>query len=76
MTHDFQDGKGPVPAHQHTNPDGSTGGIVADTAQISGNAQISGDAQAKTIDNSKAVHFFKTCRSIILKLVKQHTKKG
>ena len=31
-TFDFQDGNGPVPAHRHINPDGTTGGWVADTA--------------------------------------------
>ena len=57
--HDFRDGRGPVPAHQHPNG----GGWVADTARVaasafvgpgaqvfgaawvSGNAQVSGDAR-------------------------------
>jgi hypothetical protein len=36
-TFDFQDGKGPVPAHQHSNG----GGWVADTAKVYGNAKVS-----------------------------------
>ena len=51
-TYDFDDGNGPVPAHQHLNG----GGWVADTASVSdtarvsdnarvyGNARVSGDA--------------------------------
>ena len=57
--HDFRDGRGPVPAHQHPNG----GGWVADTARVaasafvgpgaqvfgaawvSGNAQVSGNAE-------------------------------
>jgi len=31
QSHDFKDGKGPVPAHRHINPDGTVGGWVADT---------------------------------------------
>ena len=42
-TFDFIDGKGHVPAHRHTNPDGSTGGWVADSAQVYGDAWVSGD---------------------------------
>ena len=54
---DFGDGNGPVPAHQHCNPNGTTGGWVADTAtvvataflgpnaRVYGNAQVSGDAK-------------------------------
>lgn len=34
-TFDFGDGNGPVPAHRHQNPDGSTGGWVAETVDIS-----------------------------------------
>lgn len=30
----FGDGRGPVPAHRHKNPDGSLGGWVANTAYI------------------------------------------
>lgn len=26
--HDFKDGKGPIPAHRHRNPDGTMGGWV------------------------------------------------
>ena len=37
-TYDFKDGNGPVPAHQHTNPDGSVGGWVADTATVADTA--------------------------------------
>ena len=39
-TYDFHDGNGPVPAHQHRNPDGRVGGWVADTAQVSGEAWV------------------------------------
>jgi len=54
---DFGDGSGPVPAHQHKNPDGTTGGWVADTAtvaatafldpgvRVSGNAWVCGKAK-------------------------------
>ena len=57
LQYDFNDGNGPVPAHQHVNPDGSVGGWIADTAQVAatayigpdavvfGNAQVSGDAR-------------------------------
>lgn len=31
-TFDFEDGRGPVPAHRHRNPDGSVGGWVSDEA--------------------------------------------
>ena len=37
----FDFGFGPVPAHRHRNPDGSEGGWVADTAQVSGSARVS-----------------------------------
>ena len=52
-TYDFQDGRGPVPAHQHPNG----GGWVADTARVAasacvgrdawvcGDAEVSGDAR-------------------------------
>ena len=56
--HDFQDGNGPVPAHQHANG----GGWVADTAkvepsaQVFSNAQVCGNAQvsgnARVCDNA------------------------
>jgi hypothetical protein len=36
----FDFGYGPVPAHQHKNPDGSVGGWVADTASVSGNVHV------------------------------------
>ncbi len=48
---DFQDGYGPVPAHQHVNPDGSEGGWVAETASVAstcwvyGKARVYGEAQ-------------------------------
>jgi len=56
-TFDFNDGNGPVPAARHINPDGSTGGWVAETATASttaiigrnavvfGNANVSGNAR-------------------------------
>jgi len=34
-TFDYDDGQGPIPAKQHTNPDGSIGGWVAMTATVS-----------------------------------------
>ena len=41
----FEDGNPfSVAAHRHANPDGTTGGWVAQTALVSGNAQVSGDA--------------------------------
>jgi carbonic anhydrase/acetyltransferase-like protein (isoleucine patch superfamily) len=40
-TFDFQDGKGPVPAHQHL----KGGGWVADTATVSNTAYVGPDAQ-------------------------------
>jgi len=43
-TFDFNDGKGPVPAHRHKNPDGSEGGWVADSVFVSKNAWVSGGA--------------------------------
>ena len=53
-THDF--GFGPVPAHRHTNPDGSEGGWVADTATVestvwvSGTALVFGNAQVSEVE--------------------------
>jgi hypothetical protein len=44
-TFDFGDGLGSVPATRHKNPDGSLGGWVAATAQVSGTAWVSGNAQ-------------------------------
>jgi carbonic anhydrase/acetyltransferase-like protein (isoleucine patch superfamily) len=41
MTFDFQDGNGPVPAHQHPNG----GGWVADTASVADTAYIGSDAR-------------------------------
>ena len=49
-TYDFGDGKGPVPAHRHKNPDGSEGDWVADTAAVAATAHI-GHA-AKVCDNA------------------------
>jgi carbonic anhydrase/acetyltransferase-like protein (isoleucine patch superfamily) len=43
VTHDF--GWGPVPAHRHTNPDGTEGGWVADTATVAPTVYIGPDAQ-------------------------------
>ena len=40
-TFDFQDGKGPVPAHQHSHG----GGWVADTATVADAAYVGPDAQ-------------------------------
>ena len=46
LTFDFEDGNGPVPAHHHTNPDGSVADTawVANTARVSDTAQVSGNA--------------------------------
>jgi hypothetical protein len=41
----FDFGAGPVPAHRHTNPDGTEGGWVADTATVEPTAWVFGDAQ-------------------------------
>ena len=40
-TFDFQDGNGPVPAHQHTNG----GGWIADTAHVDPTARVFGNAR-------------------------------
>ena len=45
QTFDFRDGNGSVPAHRHTNPDGTVGGWVAETAKVENTAWISGDTQ-------------------------------
>ena len=37
---DFEDGRGPVPAHQHINPDKSIGGWVADSVEFSVEAKV------------------------------------
>lgn len=39
MTTTFDFGEGPVPAKRHTNPDGSIGGWIAKTAQVSSAAK-------------------------------------
>ena len=41
----FNFGDGPVPAAQHTNPDGSVGGWVAATASVAATAWVSDNAQ-------------------------------
>lgn len=43
-THDFNDGKGAVPAHRHNNPDGTTGGWIAETAYVAPTAYVGKDA--------------------------------
>ena len=43
QTHDF--GRGPVPAHRHRNPDGTTGGWVAATARVADTAHIGPQAK-------------------------------
>lgn len=40
-TYDFGDGRGPVPAHRHTNPDGSVGGLVSRNSTVSRNSFVS-----------------------------------
>lgn len=40
MTTTYDFGRGPVPAHRHTNPDGSVGGWVADSAEVHQTAWI------------------------------------
>ena len=47
LTFDFNDGNGPVPAHQHQNGGGwvAETAHVEDTARVSGNAQVFGNAQ-------------------------------
>lgn len=52
LTFDFRDGRGPVPAHRHTNPDGGEGGWVSDTAKVSPKAVVGGSA---VVDDSRAV---------------------
>ena len=41
LTHDFHDGRGPVPAHQHL----YGGGWVADSAHVDASVRVAGDAQ-------------------------------
>ena len=45
-TFDFKDGKGPVPAHQHSNG----GGWVADTATVADTAYVGPDAQVYDVE--------------------------
>lgn len=56
-TFDFGDGNGPVPAHRHQNPDGSTGGWVAETVDMDVLAYVGPDAlvygSAKVIGDAK-----------------------
>jgi len=42
--HDFHDGNGAVAAHQHTNPDGTVGGWVADSASVASTAYVGPNA--------------------------------
>ena len=59
MTFDFQDGNGPVPAHQHPNGGGwvADTASVADTAYIGSDARVYGNAQvygnARIYDNAR-----------------------
>jgi hypothetical protein len=39
-THDFNDGRGHVPAHRHQNPDGSVGGWVSDDSDVSSGSTV------------------------------------
>jgi carbonic anhydrase/acetyltransferase-like protein (isoleucine patch superfamily) len=41
----FDFGAGPIPSHQHINPDGSLGGWVADTATVSATVFVEGKAR-------------------------------
>ena len=43
-THDFRDGRGPVPAHRHTNPGGTVGGWVDDDSRVSGRSIVGPDS--------------------------------
>ncbi len=45
LTFDFEDGKGPVAAKRHRNPDGSEGGWVADTARVEPTCYIGPNAR-------------------------------
>lgn len=60
-TYDFEDGKGPVPAHRHKNPDGSTGGWVANSATVAETAYVGPDAlvygEAKVSNEAKVGDF-------------------
>ena len=49
--YDFSDGRGEVPAHKHTNPDGSVGGWVAETASVENTCYI--DEHAKVFGNAR-----------------------
>jgi len=42
-TYDF--GAGPIPAHRHTNPDGTKGGWVADSATVAGTVYLHVDGK-------------------------------
>lgn len=56
-TFDFGDGRGPVPAHRHRNPDGSEGGWVAETASVASTAFVDETAlvydQAQVSDQAR-----------------------
>jgi hypothetical protein len=47
VMHDFNDGKGPVPAHQHANGGGRVADTVTidDTAFVGPDARVFGDAE-------------------------------
>ena len=45
MEFDFEDGRYPVPAHRHVNPDRSEGGWVADTAFVAPTAHVAAGAR-------------------------------
>ncbi len=47
----FDFGDGPVAAHRHTNPDGSEGGWVADTAKVESTAYVG--SAAKVYEDAK-----------------------
>lgn len=56
-TFDFGDGRGPVPAHRHRNPDRSLGGWVAETAFVAPTALVVPEAriyqQAQVLDRAR-----------------------
>ena len=66
-TFDFGDGKGPVPAHQHSNGGGwvADTATVADTAYISPNARVYGNAwvsgDARVSDDARVCGNARVC---------------
>lgn len=50
---DFQDNNGPIPARRHTNPDGSTGGWVAESATVAATATVT--EHAVVFGNSRVI---------------------